>query len=340
MKPMFEEDDFFRLATARIGQLDPSLIAQNDLIVLHSINEIPSGLAQSLEQFVKAGGSLLLFPGAEIDLNSYGRFMVPLGLDKYLSVDTTRSRVSDIDIRSAMFKDLFEQLEPNVDLPKVTRHYRTENSMSSGRIDLMSLQNGQAFLSNYAINGGSVYMSAVPLDQAWSNLTRHAFFVAIVLRAAELSTPSGRIYYTIGSDEAIEIDDPENDVAPLHISNETDIDMIPELRRSGNKAELFVHDLIEFAGNYSIDQEDVQVGSVSFNYDRSSSPLDLLEPEALMGRIEESGKEGISILELTDRQATAGLIKEIDEGKHLWRWFIALALIFLGLETALIRFWK
>jgi len=252
-----------------------------------------------------------------------------------------QSKVNELNLQAPLFKDLLEKVDRNMDLPKVSRHYRLGRSLSSGRIDLMNLQNGDPFLSSYNGTGGSFYLSTVPLDAEWSNLTRHAFFVAIVLRAAELSDPSGKIYYTIGSDAAIEVDLSDNGAATvLHIVDEGTLDMIPELRQAGDRTELFVHDQILIAGNYDLMQENAQSGALSFNYDRSGSALQPISTEALQAAIDRSEAKNISILELENKTITAGLLQELDEGKHLWRWFILLALIFLGLETALIRFWK
>jgi hypothetical protein len=94
------------------------------------------------------------------------------------------------------------------------------------------------------------------------------------------------------------------------------------------------------AGNYDLVLDNAAIGALSFNYDRSGSALDPMSNEALQDAIQNNGLKHISILELENKTITAGLLQELDEGKHLWRWFIVLALIFLGLETALIRFWK
>jgi len=339
LSPMFLEDDLYKLTTTSITTLDPSLIAKSDLLVMHGLNEIPSGISQEIEKFVKAGGSVLLFPGTDIDLNTYHQFLGALGGDRYGVIDTSRTKVSELDIQAPLFRDILEKVDGNMDLPKVSRHYRITGSISSGRTDLMKMQNGDAFLSAYVVDGGNLYTCAVPIDPEWSNLTRHAFFVAIILRTAELSTPSGRIYYSIGGDEAISVGQ-VNDASPLHISNNVDMDMIPEIRRSGDRTELFVHDQIALAGNYDLTQNEEELSSISFNYDRSSSALNAISNADLESLIESNELKNISVLDLENDKITAGLLKELDEGIHLWTWFIALALIFLGLETALIRFWK
>lgn len=334
LQPMFKEEDLYRLTTQPITGLDPSLIPQNDLLVLHGVNDIPSGIAQAVQQFMGSGGSVLLFPGTEIDKNAFNSFLDALTIDRILDVDTNNTKVSQLDLQAPMFKDLLEEVERNMDLPKVSQHYRLQSAFQNSRRDLMQLQNGDPFLSSF----GQFYLSSVPLDTEWSNLTRHAFFVAIVLRAAELSTPSGTIYNTIGSEEAIIADDDGS--TTLHIVQEGKLDMIPEVRRNGERSELFVHNQIREAGNYELMAATEQIGGLAFNYDRSASNMDPVNSEELEAMIQTNGLQNVSVSELESKAATASLLQELDEGKQLWRWFIVLALVFLGLETALIRFWK
>lgn len=333
LNAIFQDGGPYQLSTQSVNALDPSAVERSNLVVLHGLDQIPSGTVQQLKTFQDKGGSILLFPGTDADLNGA---LAQLGANALLNVDTQRTKVVEVDLHSPLFKDLLEREDEHMDMPKVMRHYRFQRSNIAQR-DIMSLQNGAPFLSSYGPEN-RLYVASVPLNPEWSSLTRHAFFVAIVLRAAELSTPSGRLYYAIGSKDPVLVQHDGN--STLHLTQNEQFDMIPEVRRQGDQSALFIHNGVRKAGNYTLSDDVGQIGGVSFNYPRQASALDPMDENELSSELERHGLEHIGVLNVQDKPITASLINELNEGQQLWRWCIILALIFLGLETALIRFWK
>jgi hypothetical protein len=193
----------------------------------------------------------------------------------------------------------------------------------------------QPFLAGYISGKGKVYVSAVPLNEDFSNLAAHALFVPITFRIALLSGHDQPLFYTLGRDETIE-------TAPIQTSGKQLLklvkgsqNIIPDARQQEGSTLLYIADQLHETGIYDLKKQDSTVAVLAFNDDRSESDLSYLTSTDLSklvpsaGRVFQSGKGPIT-----------AAITETNFGLQLWKLCIILALIFLGAEIALIRYLK
>lgn len=336
-------DSLFKLSNVPESRIDYSALSSYRLIVLNELKSISSGLAQELRRFTSNGGSLVIFPSTEMDINSYREFLATVNTDPYLTLDTANTKVDKINFEHPVYHDVFEKKNDNIDLPVVMAHYKINKSSHSNEEFLMRMQNGDAFLSQYTFKKGKIYLSAVPLDPAFSNFTRHALFVPTLFKIAVFSQPGLPLFYTIGKDEVIEVNTTAvNGEHVFHIRGEgtgNAFDIIPEHKVNENSTDVFVHNQVNLAGNYTLLLGDSALSGISFNYDRKESNLDCYSADELEKLKEASGLANFSLLEAGTKTLTDTL-SEMDQGKKLWKWCIILALLFLAGEVSLLRFWK
>ena len=77
-------------------------------------------------------------------------------------------------------------------------------------------------------------------------------------------------------------------------------------------------------------------GKYAFNFNRLESDLNYI-PEAEL----KSSLGGIlNVISSSDSNNLVEYIKTEESGTALWKWCIILVLLFLGLESLLLRFWK
>ena len=91
------------------------------------------------------------------------------------------------------------------------------------------------------------------------------------------------------------------------------------------------------AGNYKILQNDSMLGMISFNYNRKESNPEVLTESELQSRVDAAGLSNSNFTDGSQNELPNELLFA-DQGKQLWKLFIILALIFLAIETILIRF--
>ena len=94
--------------------------------------------------------------------------------------------------------------------------------------------------------------------------------------------------------------------------------------------------MVRKAGFYKVRLQDQIVKGLGFNFDRVESALEQFSIKELKSQYGEK----VNILDNTLNADLTTIIKEKDQGVTLWRWFLILALVFLAIETLLLRFWK
>ncbi|RYE08279.1 MAG: hypothetical protein EOP44_02885 [Sphingobacteriaceae bacterium] len=224
----------------------------------------------------------------------------------------------------------------NPDLPRITKYY----GLSSGRNlrqNLMEIPGKTAFLSVYQSGKGKVYLSAVPADETFSNLPRHALFVPMLFRMALLSGHDQPLFYTLGENELLEVA-PVNQAAdqPLHLQK-GNVSVIPDVRREEGKTQLYVADQIRETGNYKLVLKDSVLAQIAFNDNRQESDLNYLIDNELKQKFRSI--KTVSLLP-AGKVSLAKQIAAINSGVQLWKLCLILALLCLAAEVLLIRFYK
>ena len=341
LEALFNNDGFFRYVPVNVNQVDYSSLKNFNLIVLNDVKIVSSGLTQQLNKFIEDGGTLLIFPSDQADLNSYQKMLSNMEAGFYSRPDTQSTRVDRINLESEIFRDVFEKVPENMDMPLVKKHYTLNRSSRTSEETLLRLQNGNLLLSRYNYGRGTVYLSTVSLSTDFGNFPRHAIFVPTLYKIALLSSRNQKLAYTIGIDQAIEHREAaiSSDQVLHLINSENNFDIIPEHRTVAGKTTFFTHNQISEAGNYELKREDETVAVFAFNYDRNESELDYYTPDQLAEMNDRFGLINTSLIRSNEKNL-ASIISDTSKGVSLWKWCIVLVLLFLAIETLLLKFWK
>jgi len=336
---LFGKDSLFILHLQDENKIDYSSLATQQVIILSELKSISSGLAQELNRFVQNGGSIIIFPSTETDISSYQTFLSSLGTNFYLRKDTSNTKIDWVNFESEIFADVFEKKGENLDLPLVHTHYTQSHSNRTSEEILLKLKNGNPFFSKYTFKKGKIYLSAVPLNSEWSNLAKHAIFVPLMYKIAMNSQPSSDLFYTVGKDNSIDVKTKLTGENVFKIKGENNFEIIPENKVIELQPTIFVHDQIKNAGNYNLFAGNENVSGISFNYDRKESDLSRYSPEELIALYEKSNLGNFSLIDAGNKDISK-VLADISHGKKLWKWCILFVLLFLAVETLLLRFWK
>lgn len=336
-----KEDSLFNLTEMNDGAIDFSAFAKNNLIILNANNSISNGTQQELKKFVNEGGSLAIFPTQESDIETYNQFFNATGLNLFGKIDTNNQICEKINFEQGFYNDVFEKLQPNIDLPKVFNHYSVSKNTKTKEQNIIRLINGMPLLSLYTFGKGKIYLCNTSLEESWSNFERHALFVLSIYKMAINSEQTRQLYYETGKNSGIQIQQKENTKESQYhiVSSVQKTDFIPETKEGENKTLLFTQNLAKLAGNYDINFENKIIAGVSFNYPRQESILEYLKLSDLSKMKEDGTLIGFNILDISEKGVNI-LISEIEGGNKLWKLFIILCLVFFLLEILLIRFVK
>ncbi len=332
---VFGGDSTHTFSQRGFREVDLAALEQQDLVLLNGLTEVPSGLAQTLDAFVKGGGSIAVFPPSGGDPTRYASFFGQFGAAAPARMDTNQVRVERIDLEQPFYRDIFQTMPRNVDLPLVRERWNIRPAAGSDA--LLRMQDGSVYLARTDRGRGSAYLFATPLAESAGNLTRHALFATSLLRMAELARPMGELYHTIGADAVVTIEGIEmNGEQPPHLLGPDGIDIVPEVRRAPGSTSLALHDEDLPPGPYALTVEKDTLMLLAMNLSRRESDLGAYTVEELKSALEERGLGTFSVMEEGAGDLSLRLAA-LDQGRKLWKWFIVLALLFLAAETILIR---
>jgi hypothetical protein len=341
LNSLFKNDELFNLSNQSVGSFDYSSFSNFNIIILNEVKQLSSGFQQELKQFVSNGGSLLIIPSMEMEKQSFNTFLRDVEASTFGELDTADTWIGSINLDHPIYSDVFDEIPENIDLPFVRESYRLIITTRSSQQGLLEMQNGQLFLNEHPLDQGRIYLFAVPFREEYSNFVKHAIFVPTLYKIGVSSAYRENLYYTIGEENVLNIRSAGikgDDVFSI-AAKDPYYEFIPGHRRINSRYELYMHGQVKNAGNYEIKLNSEVVQGISFNYDRTESKLDFYTTDELETLVEDSQVKGLMVLETGDKPFVQ-MLQELSSGKQLWWWFVILALLFLALETLLLRFGK
>lgn len=348
-RSLMQHDSLFIYKENNESAIDYSLFANTNIIVLNELSTLTSGLTSELQKFINAGGSVVVFPSKKSDIVSYNTSFQTLQLPQIIKLDTTNIKTQSINFEQGLYQGVFDKIDQRMDLPKVFEHFEFTKTTNSNSQGLVLLQNGQFLISLNTLGNGKVYVFSIPSDETCSNLLKHALFVPTLIKMSILSLKPSPVYYKTAINEVIALNSSSNfSDKPLHIVTSTSsvtaaaakqVDVIPEHRLLNNAIVLFTQNQITEAGHYNVEENNVVVKDLAFNFDRKESDLNFMSQEDLQKQIDEKGLKSIGIIE-ADEKIVTNALQEVNDGKKLWKLFLILALVFLAAEILIIRLIK
>ncbi|MCF8231183.1 MAG: BatA domain-containing protein [Bacteroidales bacterium] len=340
---LFRRDSLVRYTSSRVLKLNYSQLADHHLIILNQVQSISSGLIQTLKQTLSKGQTdIVILPDFE-SISSNRQMADKLDISRYTSSDSSSTQVVDIATSHPLYENVFMEnidltSDKNFDLPVVHKHYSI--SRKPGSDVLMRLLNDKPFLLSERKGNATIYQLATPLGDAFTNLQRHALFVPTFHRMAVLSQKSGEIFHYTGGDRPVNISmrgsESNDQVVKLQQVN-GEYEIIPPITKGPDGLQM--ENKVKKAGHYRVQYNDSLQGYLSFNYNRVESDLEMLSLEEMNRAADDNIQTDMTVYEDSPKP----LQRQIEQnraGYPLWRWFVVLALVFLGFEVLFLRFLK
>ncbi|MBL7930713.1 MAG: BatA and WFA domain-containing protein [Bacteroidia bacterium] len=338
---LFANDSLFMLRSISEQLIDYSAFRKADVLILNQLNEISTGLLSELVKFTAKGGALVIVPSPQVNKSLYNPALNTLQLPEIAENDTSGTKIEKLNLASGFYEGVFEKIDERLNLPVVEQHYKFKSGIKKDVEVLLSMQNSDIFLVASKFNSATVYLFSNPLSEPFTNFNKHALFVPTFFKLCFNSLLSPPLFYETSTNVIINVKNESSYIDnPPHIkNNEGSIDIIPELRLTNNNLTLFTRQQISKPGFYTITTQQNSLQPLAFNYSRKESDLKCYTNEELEGIVTERNFKGLKILTGTE----SGFSKQIAlgiEGKKLWKLFLLLTLLFLLVETALLRLLK
>ena len=339
----FDGLNYFNLDHKRSDQLVYNEFPSYDLIILNDLSQISSGLSNSLRDYISAGGNVLMFPGISAEKEEYNSFLSACNANIILQKEIQKRQVGKINTEEFIFKDVFEKLDLQINLPSTSLNYGFSSYQNRRHEKILNYRDGSSFLFKSKFDLGHLYVCTAPLDAEKNDLVLNAeIFIPMLYKMAVSTGQKTQIAYTIGTDNIIQTEkltggtDQIYEIISAQQSTANAISFIPQQTNIGNSVLLDLGDQISKSGFYQLRLGDEIISKLAFNYNNKESSLLTVNPEEL----EERYGHIADILREQQNADFSQIISEKERGKFLWKWCLIFCLVFLGIEQLLLRFWK
>ncbi len=341
IKAVYESNPYFAVKQINVKNINYDELKNYHFIILNEVEVVSSGLQQQLKLYVEKGGSLLILPNSAVKVLApgYNKFLQAMQINTVDGIDINKQKLAEINTQNIIFNDVFDKKQINIDLPEVLKSYSINAAVVPNEETLLKLNSGKIFLSKYVLGAGIIYLSAVPFDTKWSSLPQHALFVPIMYKMALLGNKQLPLYQIIGRDKQIALRQQlRSGEEVLALKSEHD-EIIPELMNTAGGNALYVP-YLSYSGIYNLKprnaNDTIIYQCLAFNYSRNESELNYFKNNELETEL---ASHNIHYLNAVSNVAEKA-ISETQFRSSLWQWFIILALVFLGIEVLLIKFYN
>ena len=193
--------------------LSATELGKYEVVILSGVGTFSQTDSDRLEQFVRTGGAIMLFPGEERSIDNYNASLLKAtGIPPITASATTAQgdhlsflSFGQVDYDHPLFEGLFEQpvrggQSRKFDSPKILRKINIP-STSHGR-SIIRLVDGSEFLTEYLHGEGRILLCAVAANLDWSDLPVKGIFLPLIYRGCiYLSAAEGSIQSSIVGQE-------------------------------------------------------------------------------------------------------------------------------------------
>lgn len=351
---VFDNDSLFAYHSYSASNVDVGQFKNANLIVLEGVEQVSGTFRTSLEEFIRQGGSLLVFPPARPDAEDYSQFLGRFGIqgisvNNQPALPQSQLPIAEPNRQNPFYADVFERttLQGVANTPLMQPVW----NWSGVGEKILTFKNQQNFITATNTAQGKIYIAASPLERTYGNFAEHAFFVPTMFKIASMSVRQERAAYNF-SEGSITVDIPnvkKNATYKLKSvvteANTNNIEIIPIQRINGNqltlelpKATQLSDNQILESGYYELQLDGKTEKLLALNHDNDESKMEFYTPAELKSFF--AGQKNVTIF---DNLLDGDFVKTFQEnniGTPLWKYCIILALAFLLVEILLIRFMK
>jgi len=324
---IFDEDGF-NFSNSLLQNVNYNSIAEQQLIVLNELQNIPNVLQTTLEQFLENGGHLLIIPHQKLEVNSYNGFFRKFNSGQLTGFRSDSLKITGINFDHPLYSNVFSKKVDNFQYPSVTKSYQTNLSGNA----IIRFENRAAFLQEIRNPYSKIYWFSSPLSSEVTNFANSPLIVPTIYNIGQQSLEVSKPYYTLQEENSIEISKKVGKDEILTLSNETE-SFIPLQQSFANKVRLTTQDQPKEAGFYKIALKKDTLETVAFNITKEESLLSFYNASEF-----ENENPNVKVYDSIASLFTD--INEKNEVRWLWKLFLVLAIVSLLVEIFILKFFK
>lgn len=323
LKRIYTNDEF-NYANFPLVSLNYNALEKQDVLILNELKEIPQALQTTLKTFVNKGGNLIIIPSIEANVVALNAFLNTLGTFQLKNLTTNEKKITKINFNHPVFKSVFERKVENFQYPSVQKTF----SLATTQPAILTFEDQSPFLVSMDASLSSVYLFATSINKENSNFLNSPLVVLSFYNMAKNHQKTGVNAMVIGDNQPIVVEAALQKDEIVEVKNQQE-QFIPIQQILTTKVKLNCNENPKQAGNFGIFNGNTFLQNISFNYNRTESNLENIQPEIF------------SNFEVSDTiEPIFNNIQIERTDSQVWKWFVMLALLFLLLELLIHKFVK
>lgn len=319
LKKLYTADEFNLISTPT-NQLNYNAIGAQQLIILNELKTIPNPLITALKSFKQNGGSLIIIPAKDGDLNSYRQLTQATNIWQIVEQKEIEKKITKINFSHPLLTNVFEKQVTNFQYPTVKSYFIIQKVLDM----VLQFENNAPFL----FENRNTYLFTAPINKENSNFQNSPLIVPIFYNIGKNSLKLTDLYYTLGKENTFDVQTSLSQDAVLTVAKNSE-EFIPLQQTANNKVRITTEEFPTQAGTYDIKNQEVALQQISYNYNRNESTLQYhnianVYPNNTHTTVAQFFEE------LKNEQSVASL----------WKWFVIFALLFLCIEILILKFVK
>ncbi len=319
-----------------ISQITSHQLDKYKVIILSSNNLITG--KEQINNYLKNGGSLIVFPASTPDDAKFNLFLSQLGLSinanfiGNIKNTDLKLKFDKTDFNHPVFQNIFQNQEKkNFESPTLNAYYKF--SFSGNQI--ISLVDGSSFLSEYKVGDGKVFLFNVSPVLSWSDFPLKSIFAPLINNSIVYLSSLEREQNVYLAGEALNINLRNQNLAQIKIIKPDKSEEMINLSDKSDRNYL-TYTKTETAGNYKFYSGEKQFEDISVNTDPAESVTKYATQSDFENYLTKVKFNG-SFIPIDVGSNISEKILQARFGSELWRYFVLVALILAFIEMTIAR---
>ncbi len=317
------------LSLEELDEADPS---RYDVMILNDISRLSTSQITRLKAYLESGGGLMFVLGDHVDIKAYNNGIHDkLGIPAIASMMRSQQgtfSLEQIDWKHPLFEGMFEQEQPDIDLPEFA--FALKLTRSSTALPVISYDSGSPFLLDIPAEPGRILVYTTGFESDLNTFARHPLFAPLITQSVHFLASDGHT----GSENRV-VGDVFRSRVPAEVLNQSLWIQRPDGQkervdlREQSSGMWMEYDHLDCPGIYRVWTENRILKAFAVNVEPQESlftPVDRKTVESLYG-----------MNWVSDFRTLSQTVMEMRFGRELNDLFLILALICLVIEMVLSR---
>lgn len=330
LKSISGENEYIFLHRKIMPSIEKLFLDDTDVLILNRPQRISNKALDDIQRFTSRGGGLILISDVRGELWSTdveSALKLPIYMQTKDAGSESFFAVERTDPKHGLFADLTVR-KMSGELPEVYKYTRVRPRLNQNVI--LSMHNGDPYLLEYKLIGGSVYYFSSPIGLKWNDLALKGLFVPLLHRMLILLATDESNTLPVFAGETKEINMPKellNSKWEVYSPSGKQTLLIPNYNR-----ELLLIEQTEELGSYEIYAGGDFFTAFSTQLNPQERPVNRISGQLIVNAIGSSQAHYIS-----PGENTTDVLQDLRYGKALWRNFLIIAIILMLLESIIGR---